>query len=81
MINVPIYSLATYSQKGANMNICSYVTAVSRKPKLYVIAIEHGSMTLEYLRDSNECVLQLMRQPQMKLVRTLGKKQDFHLIK
>ena len=40
IINPPIYSLVTYDETdNLNMNICSYVSAVSLKPKLYSIAM------------------------------------------
>ena len=40
IINLPIYSLQTVDSNGKlNMNICTYVSVVSMKPKIYSIAI------------------------------------------
>ena len=39
IISPPVYSLVTYDEEGkVNMNICTYVSAVSMKPKMYSIA-------------------------------------------
>lgn len=77
IIDMPVYSLATYAAgtgHAVNMNICTYVMAVSRKPKLYAIALEHGSRTLHNLEENGLAVLQLLRQDHMSLVRPLGKR-------
>ena len=73
LVNSPVYSLATYRDGQVNMNICTYVTAVSRKPKLYTIALEHGSQTLENIEQSDHAILQLLRAPHASLIRLLGK--------
>lgn len=70
----PIYSLATYDGKTVNMNICTYVTPVSMDPKLYAIAVYHGSRTLELLRHHPVAHLQLLRKPHMLLISALGKR-------
>ncbi|MEM7103884.1 MAG: flavin reductase [Bacteroidota bacterium] len=74
IINTPVYSLATYDETNVNMNICTYVMAVSRKPKLYAISIEHGSKTLENLENSSVGVLQLLTAMHSNLIRPLGLK-------
>lgn len=56
------------------MNICTYVTGISRSPKLYAIAIEENSKTLELLDRSTHSVLQILAPHQEKLIRPLGKK-------
>jgi flavin reductase (DIM6/NTAB) family NADH-FMN oxidoreductase RutF len=74
IVNMPVYSLATYGEEGVNMNICTYVTAVSRKPKLYAIALEEGSASHENMQKCDEAVLQVFTSSQQDLVRVLGKR-------
>ena len=46
IISPPVYSLVTYDEHGkVNMNICTYVSAVSMKPKMYSIAIDYTTKT------------------------------------
>lgn len=54
------------------MHICTYVSAVSMKPKRFMVALYHGSLTLEYATEQNEFVLQLLKDDQYNLVRLLG---------
>ena len=70
----PVYSLATYGKEGVNMNICTYVTAISMQPKLYAIAVYENTKTLENLQHSSEVVLQYLHIDQYTLVRHLGQK-------
>ena len=50
IIDLPIYSLQTTDKKGnINMNICTYVSAISIKPKMYSIAIDYNTKTFENL--------------------------------
>ena len=74
IVDVPIYSLATYSDTGINMNICTYVTAVSMKPKLFMLAIDYTTQTFQNLKSNDTCVLQILHTDAIDLVRTLGKK-------
>jgi len=61
IIDLPIYSLQTTDKKGSiNMNICTYVTAISIKPKIYSIAIDYNTKTFENLEDSSEAILQIV---------------------
>ena len=55
-----------------NMNICSYVSAVSLKPKLYLIA-EYSTKTYENLKLNSSVVLQLLSKSHLKFIRKLGK--------
>ena len=72
-IDVPVYSLATVDPDGVgNMNICTYISAVSMKPKLYAVAVYRGTKTLANIESSSSVVLQLLGQDQLKLVRRLG---------
>jgi flavin reductase (DIM6/NTAB) family NADH-FMN oxidoreductase RutF len=72
--NLPVYSLATYYEGTVNLNICTYVSAVSMQPKLYMIAIYNHTKTLQRMQQSNEAVLHLLEAKQHFLVRVLGKK-------
>lgn len=74
MIDVPVYSLVTYDGEKVNMNICTYVTPVSMKPKQYVVGVYHNTRSLRNLQESKRVVLQLLHRSQVKLVTTLGKK-------
>ncbi|MBY0432982.1 MAG: flavin reductase family protein, partial [Cyclobacteriaceae bacterium] len=72
--NLPVYSLATYRGEEVNMNICTYVSSVSMKPKRYMVAISHNTQSLKNLTTSNTAVLQLLATQHVSLVTTLGKK-------
>lgn len=74
LIDTPVYSLATMHNGQANMNICTYVTAVSMQPKMYAIAVYHGSLSLQYMQQSTQAVLQLLQHDQYGIVPALGKK-------
>ena len=74
IINPPLYSLVTYDKNNLiNMNICSYVSAVSLKPKLYLIAIDYSSKTYKNLKQNSVVVLQLLSKSHLKIIRKLGK--------
>ena len=78
IINPPIYSLVTYDETdNLNMNICSYVSAVSLKPKLYSIAIDYSTKTYENLKLNSSVVLQLLSKSHLKIIRKLGKKSGY----
>jgi flavin reductase (DIM6/NTAB) family NADH-FMN oxidoreductase RutF len=77
----PVYSLVTQVQGKQNMNICTYVIPVSRKPKLYAIAIYNDTQTLEHMLNSDTAVLQLLHSTQYSLVQLLGKKSGFQIDK
>ena len=68
-----MYSLATYLSGTVNMNVCTYVTAISMKPKQYAVAVYHNTHTLDRLDKSASAVLQLLSKDQIGLVRKLGK--------
>lgn len=72
--DLPVYSIASVGRGKLNMNICTYVTAVSMKPKRYAVAIYHGTKTLENVKSSGVFVLQLLHYDQYRLVNVLGKK-------
>ncbi len=74
LINLPVYSLATYSNETVNMNICTYVSAVSMKPKRYIVAVDPLTHTYQNLIKHPHAVLQLLGKDHWTLVNTLGKK-------
>jgi flavin reductase (DIM6/NTAB) family NADH-FMN oxidoreductase RutF len=71
--NQPIYSICSKGDNGFNMNIVSYVTPVSMKPKRYMVAVYEGTKTLENIKQNPHVVLQLLSDDQYALVRLLGK--------
>jgi len=74
IVNMPVYSLATYSEERVNMNICTYVTAVSMKPKLFLVAVDYSTKTFENLGSGQVSILQILHQDHQNLVNLLGKK-------
>ena len=72
--DVPVYSLATYAGGRVNMNICTYVTPISMKPKQYAVAVYKNTQTLDNLLAGSGAVLQLLHRSQANLVPGLGKR-------
>lgn len=72
--DVPVYSLATYDGGRVNMNICTYVTPISMKPKQYAVAVYKNTRTLDNLLAGSGAVLQLLHRSQANLVPGLGKR-------
>jgi len=70
--NLPVYSISSKNQDAYNMNIITYATAVSMKPKRYLCAIYKNTKTLENVIASNHFVLQIMASHQYPLVKLLG---------
>lgn len=81
IIDSPVYSLATYADGKLNMNICTYVTAISMKPKQYAIAVYDNTKTLANLEVNSTCILQLLHLNQLGLVRKLGKQSGLNIDK
>ena len=73
--NPAIHSLISFDKKGnLNANICSYVSVISLKPKLYMIAIEKKSKTHSNLIENGFSVLQVLSIKNISLIKILGKK-------
>ncbi len=72
--DLPVYSIATQADGKVNMNICTYVSAVSMSPKRYAVAIYYDTQTLENVRQNQEFVLQLLSEKQAPVVRNFGQK-------
>lgn len=77
-VSQQIYSLSTIDANGRiNMNIASYVTPATLKPKSYVIAVYRGTKTHQNLFNASaheHFLLQGLSMGQIKHVRTLGQK-------
>ena len=77
-VSQQIYSLSTLDANGKiNMNIVSYATAASLKPKSYVIAVYRKTQTHANIFDKSAnqyLLLQGFSKPQSRYVRPLGQK-------
>lgn len=71
-VNNPVYSLVSRQGDRFNMNICTYVTPVSMKPKRYLIGVYEGTKTLANIKKDPEIVLQFLAAAQYRVVRLLG---------
>ena len=73
--SLAVYSLATrnFDTATTNMNICTYVTAVSMDPKLILVAVYNGTKTLKNLEHFPKGILQILSQDQLNLVKKFGK--------
>ena len=73
--NSAIYSLLSFEQNGDfNMNICSYVSPISKNPRQYIIGLDYNSKTYSNVHKSKSAVLQLLSIENMNLINVLGKK-------
>ena len=78
LIDVPVYSLITEDQCGnINMNICTYVSVSSLKPKTYCIALDKTTKTYSNLIHNSLVILQLLNKKNIQLVKLLGKKSAY----
>ena len=77
MTNPAVFAISTFDEDHLTVNICTYVMAISRNPKMYAISIEKGSKTLENLQAGSQCIIQLLQQSQSHLIRPLGKKSGY----
>ncbi len=74
LIDVPVYSLVTRNGDETNMNLCTYVTAISLKPKRYVVGVFKDSCTYDRMRTSDKAVLQFLGKDNLPQCRLLGLK-------
>ena len=71
---LPIWSVSTVDTAGqGNMNIATYVSAVSLNPKLMTIAVYKNTKTLENILATKQCLLQLLSFELAPVVRVCGK--------
>ena len=76
-VNQQVYSLSTCDSKGnINMNIVTYATPVTLKPKSYVIAVYRGTKTHSNIFNKSNAhfLLQGLSSAQTKHIRALGQK-------
>ena len=76
-INIPVYSLSTRDEAKGNMNICTYVTAVSLESKTYAISVYKETKTLENIQKNKRAILQFLGKQHVTLVNRLGKQSGF----
>ncbi len=70
----PIYSISSKSVDGSvNMNIITYVTAITMHPKRFICGIYEHTKTLENVSAYPYFILQLLSDDQYKLVSLLGR--------
>ena len=81
--NANVYSLATIDNHNRlNMNICTYVSVVNMKPRIYTIAIDYKTKTYNNLiNNSNKVVLQALSINNIRLIRKLGKQSGKYINK
>jgi flavin reductase (DIM6/NTAB) family NADH-FMN oxidoreductase RutF len=70
--------MTSCEEAGYNMNICTYVSVVNIKPKIYLISIDKSTLTYKNLTNKPvSIVLQSLSIKNIKLVKLLGKKSGF----
>ncbi|MFZ9661565.1 MAG: flavin reductase [Chitinophagaceae bacterium] len=80
-ISLPVYSVSCNNGNETNMHICTYVSAISMDPKLYMVALFKGSKTLDIVSNSTQFLLQLLTEEQYRLVPLLGQQSGHHIQK
>lgn len=80
-VDQPVYSISSTHNGDVNMNICSYVTPASMKPKRYIVAVYKNTKTLELVQQHPQFLLQVLAEDQYRLVNLLGKKSGFRINK
>lgn len=75
--DLQVYSASTSGKRGGNMNICTYVTAVSMTPKRMAVAFYKGTLSLENVQHHPQFILQLLARDQYRLVRLLGQQSGY----
>lgn len=73
--NLPVYSLSTLDPDTdtPNMNICTYVSAITMDTKRFMIGVYKGTKTYENLTKTDSAILQILSKDNLNLVRKLGK--------
>ncbi len=71
--NQAVWSLATTDQNEVgNMNICTYVSAVSMEPKLMMVAVYHNTKTHANVVACKRAVLQLLSEDLVSVTKVCG---------
>jgi flavin reductase (DIM6/NTAB) family NADH-FMN oxidoreductase RutF len=72
--NQTIWSLSTVDEfDTGNMNICTYVSAVSMEPKLMMVAVYHGTKTHSNVVKTKRAALQLLSEELAPVTRICGR--------
>jgi flavin reductase (DIM6/NTAB) family NADH-FMN oxidoreductase RutF len=77
IIDLPVYSLSVRCDEDENMNIATYVSAISLKPKKMIVSIYKNTKTLILAEKNPHFIIQLLSVEQINLVRLLGKNSGF----
>ncbi|MEO7311418.1 MAG: flavin reductase family protein [Chitinophagaceae bacterium] len=80
-VSLPVYSISSKTGSQENMNIITYASFVSMQPKRIMVAIYHGTKTLENAEANPHFVLQLLAASQYNLVNQLGKQSGISIPK
>jgi len=73
-VDLPVYSVSSCDNKGnSNMNIITYASQISMKPKQFICGIYKHTKTLSNVLENPVFVLQLLSAQQFNLVQLLGK--------
>lgn len=79
--SLPVFSVLTEYEGQINMNICTYVSAISMNPKRYIIGIYENTKTLFNVTQGSPIVLQLLAENQYPVVRNFGLKSGMNFDK
>ena len=80
-VDLPVYSISSCHDKESNMHICTYVSAVSMKPKRIMVAIYKGTKTIDLVNKNPHFVLQLLSKSQYNLIKLLGQSSGHNIDK
>lgn len=74
LLDVPTYSMATTNEDGTtNMNILTYATPVSVRPdRVWAIGLYKDTLSYENFCRERSCILQLLKDDHIPLVKLLG---------
>jgi flavin reductase (DIM6/NTAB) family NADH-FMN oxidoreductase RutF len=74
----PVFAVSTFDGVGEhNMHIATYITAISMRPKQYIVGIYHGTKTRALLDKHPSMVIQLLGESQGRLIDLLGRNSGF----
>ena len=72
--NQQVWSLSTTDIEGkGNMNICTYVSAISMEPKIIMVAVYHDTQTMSNLKTSKRALLQLLSEELAPVLQVCGR--------
>lgn len=72
-VDLPVYSVSSIRSDGQfNMNICTYATQISMKPKRFIVGIYKNTQTLSNVLNNGHFVLQILSKQHLKHIRRFG---------